>query len=339
VPSIVIDNFTSAAPWTMTDPGGIASAEVGLAIVPGGPTDTSTSLRVETTSASAGHRIERTVPAVDLTEFLELRLWVRSDRAADGSPDRPLRLRIQLGSAALAVGAPGNLWHRLVPVASAGTWELVRLALDDLDPLVASATDTVRITVEDHTVAGVDPAMTVWLHVLIATENRLVADATAALIGLIDGSLVLAAAVPARLAVPGGTEPAAPWIRVVLDDVAFSDARTTTTSTRTDVTENGFRLRRESIGYDLRYRIEAVTTEPGDLLTIVEHVVSTLAHRRTLQVNGADLPLDRLPSTERDRRGDVPVLRYVITARTDVTDTATYVPVSSVELGAEVALP
>ncbi len=341
VPSLVIDSFAAAAPWTAEDPVGAPSAEVTLIAVTDtfAPVGNASSLRIEVTPAGGGHRIERNVAPIDLTTFDELRWWVRADRIGDGSPSAPMRLRAELGSAALPIGSAMNTWHRLVPVTRSNTWELVRVALDDLDPQVAGAADTIRLTVIDHSADGIDAAVTVWLDELIACRPHLVADPTDALVGLLDGQLVLAAPVPAALSVPGSVEPASPWIRVAIDDVAFCDQRTVSTSAKSDFVDDGYRLRPESIAYDLRYRIEPATADPAEFVAIVDFVIATLAHRRTLLVGGLELALDRLPATKRDRRRRAPVLRYVVAARTERTDDRVFMPVAEIELLTDVATP
>lgn len=339
VSSLVIDSFAAAAPWTAADPVGAPSAEIALTAVADtfAPVGNASSLRVEVTSAGGGHRVERNVVPIDLTTFDELRWWVRADRISDGSPLAPMRLRIELGSAALPIGSAMNTWHRLVPVNRPNTWEFVSIALDDLDPQVAGAADTIRFTVVDHSAAGIDPAMTVWLDELIACRPQLVTDPTAALVDLLDGHLVLTGPVPAALFVPGGVEPAPPWIRVAIDDVAFCDRRTVSTSVKSDFVDAGYRLRSESIAYDLRYRIEPATADPAEYVAIVDFVIATLAHRRTLLVGGLELALDRLPTTKRDRRRRAPLLRYVVAARTERTDNRVFAPVAEIELLTDVA--
>lgn len=341
VPSLLIDTFASAAPWAAEDPLGAPSAAIALTAVTDvfAPVGASSSLRADVTSAAAGHRIGRGIGPLDLTDFSELRLWARSDQVADGSVSRPMRLRIEIGSVVLPIGNPANLWHRLVPIARPLTWEFLRVALDDLNPAVATAASAIRITVEDHTAIGIDPAMTVWFDELIACEPRLAADATAELLALLDAQFVLNAPVPARVFVPGAAEPAVPWIRVVMDDVAFCDRRTVASTMKVDFVDGGYRMRAESVAYDLRYRIEPVTADPADYVAIVDFIIDTLAHRRTLLVGGAECPLDRLPSTSRDRRGDAPVLRYVVAARTDISDVGSYTPVADVAVMTDVGAP
>lgn len=341
MPSLVIDSFASAAPWSAEDPGGAASAEITLTAVTdsNAPVGTANSMRIAVTAAGAGHRIERSFGPIDLTQFSELRWWTRCDSAADGGPSTPMRLRVELGSAAMPVAAVGNTWHRLVPVIRRDTWELIRVALDDLDPLVAAAANTIRFTVIDHTAIGLDSSMTAWLDELMACEPRLVADITDALIDVLDGTLVLAGPVPAELFVPGTAEPPAPWIKVVIDDVGFCDRRTIITGTKTNFVDTGFRIRSEAAAYDIRYRIEPVAVDADDYLQMVEFIVATLAHRRTLISNGVEHALERLPATRRDQRRDAPVLRYVAAAYTDIAADQVFVPVAELQLATEVAQP
>jgi hypothetical protein len=340
VPSVVIDSFANAGLWTAEDFLGAASIELTLTSVADivAPIGSPSSMRVEATSGAAGHRFERSFGPIDLTQFSELRWWTRSDHGSDGSPSAPIRLRVELGSAALPIGSPGT-WHRLVPVARPNFWELTRASLDDVHPLVAAAANEIRFTIADHTADGINPAMTVWLDELLACKPRLVADATDALIAELDGQLVLGGPVPAELFVPGAAAPSIPWIRIVIDDVGFSDRRTLVASTKTDFVDAGYRIESESIAYDIRYRIEPVTSSPAEYLEIIEFVIARLAHRRALLVNGVEHPLERLPATDCDRRGDAPVLRYVAAARTHVLDEQVVIPVSDLELMTEVARP
>ena len=112
---LVVDDLADLTPWAARTPTGAASAAITLARSPaarlGGP-----ALRIEAGPDATGHRIERALGPLDLSPFDDLELWVRGDRAADGSDGRPFYLELRLGSAALAVGASGNAWQRLIPV-------------------------------------------------------------------------------------------------------------------------------------------------------------------------------------------------------------------------------
>jgi hypothetical protein len=341
VPNVVVDSFANAGLWSAQDTAGAPSTALSLTTVTdmAAPIGSGDSMRVAASPSAGGHRFVRTLPALDISDFTELRWWVRSDRVADGSPSAPTRLRLELGSTALPIGSPGT-WHRLVPVTRPAAWELVRVSLDDLPPHVATGVEEIRFTVVDHTAAGIDPTAVVWLDELIACKPRLVSDVSIALVDELDGQLVLSGTpVPAALLVPGAVQPAAPYLKVVIDDVAFSDRRTLAGGGKVDVIDTGYRLQRESVAYDIQFRIAPVTISPEEYVALVELVLDRLAHRRGLVVNGVELPLDRLPATDHDRRGDVPVLRYNVATRAQPLGGQVVVPVSAIDLATEAALP
>lgn len=309
MPSTLIDDFDDHTLWSALQPGGLPSAEIVLA------TDVdvhgTASMRVDVSAAGDGHFITRSFGPMDITGLSELRLSYRTTRPSDGTPDRPFQLKMELGSAAMAIGAPGNSWHRYLPAFEADRWHFVRMALDDLDPLVAGAADTVQVTA-----LNIAASWTAWLDGLIASDPQLIADVDAALEELLDGQLVIGGPVPAHVHVPGAPEPVAPWLRIVHYDAAFSDLRTTSQRSRTDFTDTGYRLRPESVAYDLCYRIEPVTNDRAEHSQMIEFVLDVLGHRRSLLVNGAQLPLDRFQGSHADDvLGDVPALRYRVATR------------------------
>ena len=251
-------------------------------------------------AAATGHFLTRTIVPLNLSNLPELRFWFRATQPSDGSPDRPFRLRLQLGSAALPVGAVGNTWHRYLPVAQANGWQFVRVALDDLAPAVASAVNTLRFTCVNTTLAW-----TGWLDDLIAVRPEVIADVDAALLAQLNLVLNLGGTpVPAQVDLDGMADPTAPWIRIIHYEAAYSDLRTSTARPRTDFTDTGFRLRPEAVAYDLFYRIEAVADDRADQAAILEFVLDRLGHRRGLLVNGALLQLDRVPTPERLEEAD-----------------------------------
>jgi hypothetical protein len=340
MPSVVIDSFANTGLWSGQDPLGGPSSELTLTTVTdvAAPIGSPNSMRVAATPGASGHRVVRTLAPLDLTDFTELRWWVRSDRVADGSPTAPIRLRLELGSAALPIGSPGT-WRRLVPINRPRTWELVHVSLDDLPPQVVGGVEEIRFTVVDHSAAGIDPTVVLWVDELLACDPRLVSDVATALVAELDGKLIFGGTpVPAALLVPGAVQPAAPYLKVVVDDVAFSDRRTLAGGGKVDVVDTGYRVQGESVAYDVHFRIDPVTSSPTRYVAMVELVLDRLAHRRGLVVNGVELPLDRLPSTDHDRRGDVPVLRYTVAARTQVLDDEVVVPVSTLELATQAGL-
>jgi hypothetical protein len=335
LPSTLIDDFGDHTLWDALQPGPMPSPEIVLdddGAVHANLTNEA-SVRMEVSGAAAdGHFVERVLGSVDLTSFNELRMWCRATVGADGSPDSPFLLRMEMGSAAMPIGSPGNDWHRLLPFAERNGWTFVRLALDDLDPLVAGAANAVRLTCV-NTVAS----WTVWLDDLLACEPAMIADVNAALVGLLDGVLVIGAPVPSHVHVPGAAEPSAPWIRLIQYDAAYSDLRTTSQRSRTDFTDLGFRLGPESVAYDLHYRVEPVTSDPAEHAEMVEFILDVLGHRRTILVNGIRLPLERIDPIHRDAWSDLPVLRYRVSARQDRGSPQLVVPAQEIVLEADLA--
>lgn len=237
-----------------------------------------------------------------------------------------------MGSAAMPIGAPGNDWHRFIPFLERNRWAFVRLALDDLDPLVAGAANTLRFTCVNAVASW-----TAWLDDLLACDPAMILDVNAALEGLLDGILVIGGPVPSQVHVPGAPEPAAPWIRLIHYDAAYSDLRTTCQRSRTDFTDSGFRLGPESVAYDLHYRVEPVTTDPAEHAEMTEFILDVLGHRRTLLVNGVHLPLERIDPIHRDARSDLPVLRYRVSARQDRGTPRLVVPAAEIILETDLA--
>src|SRR4051812_6401843 len=179
MPSLTIDSMNNAALWTALAPDGVTpSTELSLTVVNAPPRANAdaTTARVSATATSLNHTLRRTFTAVDLTSFDELRLWVYSNRPADGAPSRPLFLELRLASAALPFSAPGNTWRRLLPVSQAGVWEPLRFSIANLPAAIRSAVTDVQfrsvldgasfqcyiddlIAVLDHMIADVDAAL------------------------------------------------------------------------------------------------------------------------------------------------------------------------------------
>ncbi|MEM7305799.1 MAG: hypothetical protein AAF682_03980 [Planctomycetota bacterium] len=329
MPAVVLDDFTDSTLWSSSNPAQLALVDdTGVHAGFG-----DASVRVEASATAGGEFFERTVAAVDLSALGELRLWYRSSVVADGSTQAPFQLQLELGSAALPVGAPGNDWLRYLPAFQGDRFEFVRLALDDLDPQVATALDTLRFTVVPP--AGDGVSWTAWLDGLLACRPQLVVDVNAALVAALHNNLTLGAPVPAQVHAPGAAEPTAPWLRLVHYDALFSDPRTTAQRTRTDFTETGYRLSPESVAYDLDYRIEPVTADPLEHAEMVEFVLNTLGPRGTLPVLGTELPVERLGSHKSDAKGDSALLRYRVRARQDRGLPVPVTPVGEVALETE----
>lgn len=311
MPTALIDDFSDETLWQALTPANLPSIEIVLAT--DGPSPAlpagGLSMRVELSAAAGGDRIERGFPALDLSDFAELRFWVRASQLANGSPVLPFRLSMRLGSAALAIGAPGNDWLRHTPVDSVANWSLVRVALDDLAPAVRSAASRISFEAVASPAAG---PVTVWLDDLRAAAPRMTADAHAALIAALDGGLLLSGSpVPAAIEAPGAPVVAPPWIRLVNYDATLAERRGAQARRRADYTEDGHRIWPDPEPWDLFYRIDFVTANPGEQAAMLDFTLQTLGARRPLDVGGLGYSLERVPNIlPDDANAASPLLRY-----------------------------
>jgi hypothetical protein len=236
---LAVDDLGDLTPWKARTPGGAASNAIAVAAGTG-PRPAEPAMRIEASSDAQGHFVERTLAAVDLSAFADLELWVLSDRPADSSDARPPFLELRLGSAQLAIGAGPNAWHRLIPVPTAGTWEFVPLALDDLPAPVRSALTAIRFTCVD---AKQPFALT--LGTIRAVTQQLLSDADAALLDRVDGKLELNNA-PVTAVVEPEPDPGTPFFRLRNYGVRPAPERSPSAGTRTDYTEPAFRSDRRA---------------------------------------------------------------------------------------------
>lgn len=328
----VIDDFSDTTLWSALQPNNTPSSELILA------NDTAhyrylpdaTSLRLHASATATGHFISRSVGSLDLSDFTEIRFWFRTTSESNGGVEQPFRLRLQLGSAALPIGSPGNTWHRYLAAPQRLAWQFVRLATNDLDPQVADAVTELRLTC-----VNAMPAWTAWLDDFIACRPDMIADVSAAFAGLLHQQLIIGTPVPALVHIPGMPEPTAPWFRIVLHDVSYSGERTTGPHARTDFVDVGYRVRQRPIAYDLHYTIEAVASDLTAQATMLEFLIDTLGHQRTLLVNGAQLPLDRVKALPEDVAATAPLLRYRAATTREPGPAAVVTPVTEAVLAGD----
>lgn len=274
-----MDDLGDLTPWRARTPGGAASSAI--AIERGSVTRLgSPTLKIEATTAAQGHRVERTLPAVDLRPFSDLELSVQSDRVADGSDARPFYLELRLGSAALAIGAQANTWHRLIPIAAANVWQAVPLALDDLADAVRGALTQLRFTVLDAATS-----FTLHLDRIPALGDELLADVDEALLDRLDGRLVLGGTPVPALVEPAQT-PNSPFFRLRNYGLRPAPERSPSGGMRTDYTEQGFSIRPPSLPVDVLYAIDAVADDRADAARLLEFAFTGLAASSTLEVAG-----------------------------------------------------
>jgi hypothetical protein len=334
VPTTPIDDFSNIAAWQALTPGNAASAEIALAAETGSPALPAGGavLRADFSANSDDHRIERGFAPVDLGERTELRFWARTSAPATGEPLSPFRLRVRLGSAALPIGAGGNLWVRQVPAPAQGRWGLVRLALDDLPPAVRSAVNAIEIRSVAVPAGGAHALRLADLH---AARPEMAVDANDALVAALHEVLSLnGAPVKAAIIAPGASTMSAPFIRIVPYDAAFAPARAGQARRRGDFTLDEYRIWPEPEPWDLFYRIEPVTSDAGEQAALLDFVVVTLGSRGLLPIGGIGHVIDRVANVQPDdAAAPAPLLRYRIGAWRDKAGGAASVrPVGAVRL-------
>ena len=309
----VLDAMIDVDAWRVRAPGGGASDQLRLRHAPERSDVGSGGLLLTATARATGHFAERRLePAADLSAFDDLQAWVRSDRRADGSPERPFFLEVRLGSPSLPVGAPENPWHRLIPIAASGTRQAVVLSISDLPDAVRRATSILRITCID---AGA--GFECHLQAVAALREAMLADVDAALVARLGGHVRVAGTpVPAVLTVPDATPPDPPFVRITNVEVHPAPAREPQAPSRTDHVTDGFALRPPPATYDLFYEIAAVAAERAAEAALLEHVLAELGTRGRLAVNGRSLPVEfePLPTLDASERPERVLLRFRVEA-------------------------
>ncbi len=304
MPHLPIDAFDNPGAWTALDPDGAPSGQLSLAA------DSQTvrfgvdgvSGLLSATASAAQHRLRRTLPApLDLRPYDELRLWVQGDLPADGSGQRPFLLQLRLGSAALPPGDGANTWARFLPLSTPGSWELLRLSLQDLAGDVRSATTTLEIRCVASPVA-----FTVHLDDLIAVRAELVADADAGLLDRLHNRFRLGGAdVPAFVANPDTPEPALPHIRITPYGLRRAVHGQNGVERRADYVNGGHALLPPAVGYELYYEIEGRAATHADTARLFDFVLRTLAPWSHLLINDVQHRIEMLdfPLHESDGPG------------------------------------
>jgi hypothetical protein len=280
----IVDDLADPGAWTPRAADGSPSTVVSVGRGPDqrltGPT-----LRIAAGAGAAGHRVDRTLAApVDLSAFDDLELWLRSDRAADGSDAQPFFLELRLGSAASPVGAAGNAWHRLLPVGPG--WQCVPLALDDLAPAVRGALTQIRLTCLD----GAAP-FALDLDRLVAVRPELLGDADAGLVARLGGRVEIQHA-PVLAVVAPAAPPPEPYLLITSYAARPAPERSPSPGYRTDYTATGFSIRPPSVPFDLLYAVDAVAGARADVATLLEFVYGELTPVSVLDVAGRPLTIE-----------------------------------------------
>lgn len=298
MPVLPLDAFTQLAGWqALEDDGVTPSAALAISedLLSDTPSGDSRSISLAYGALAHAHIARRPLPAVDLTDFDELRLVLRSDRASATG----FYLELRLGSAALPIGAPGNAWHRRLPIAKADAWEVVRVSLADLPDAVRGAVDVAQLHCID---AGQGFALDV--DEALAVRPGMLVDLEDALLLRLDQQASLAGnPVPAERVVAGGTWPTTmPCIAIVPLDVRHLPERSVGTAQHCDFVDGGYRVRPAPAAYEALYAIEAVADDREDQAALMDFLLRTIVPRGALRVAAHPWSIEMLdpPASEQD---------------------------------------
>lgn len=294
---LVLDSMADAAPWAAVEPDGATrSAAIACAvdISVHHLGDDRSSLRIVGTTGADRHRLLRTIPAVDLRHFDELRLAIRGDRSAGGRDGQPFFLELRLGSAAAPPDAPSNPWHRLLPVAG-DAWTLARLALSDLPDVARGAIERIQLRCVDA-----QAGFRVLIDDLAAVRHEPSVDVDAALIRRLHNRVTLnGQPVPAQVHVAGAALPSSrPLILVHPYAARLAEQRRVGGESEGDYRADGYSLRPAAFPWDLYYAVEALAADRGGQAALIDFVLGALPPRGTLPVCGFALPCDNVAPGE-----------------------------------------
>ncbi len=271
----------------VTPSGAISIAQDAATATPSGDTR---SVRIDFVPGARTHIARCALAAQALSSFDELRLSLSSDRSSAAG----FFVELRIGSAALAIGAPGNTWHRRVPLTGGGTWDLVRLSLDDLPAAVRGAASVFELHCLDDTRGA-----RVLLDEALAVRPRLLADTEQALLGRLHQQFALnGTPVPASLATAGGALPAPrPSIAILPWWVRLAQERGTGQALRGDHSDAGYRLRPAPLAYELGFAVEVLADPRADQSAIADFVLTRLPAQGTLRVGGMALGVEQVTAT------------------------------------------
>ena len=293
---VLLDGMDEAPAWSALGPDGVTpSTAIQLT---NDPTDSrygadSTSGRLTASTGALNHRLQRTIPATNLSNLDEIRLWFKSNRRSDGSDSYPFYLQFRLASDAMKFDHPANQWARYFPVSQTRDWEMIRFTLGDLPAGVRTALTSMQLRITN---AGASLAC--HLDTVLAVREQALADVEAALVARLDQKVsVNGTGVPALVFDPDDdAAPALPHIRITPADIQWAGERTMVAPARGDYTDHGFQLRPPPTGLTLLYDVDVYAAGRAIKSRIFEFILSALAPRTELIVNGAPLTLELIPT-------------------------------------------
>jgi hypothetical protein len=343
MPSLIIDSMSAAAPWSAFAPDGFTpSAEISLAVdsLRPRPNADPSAGHITATANSLSHTLRRNVGPLDLTNFDELRLWIYSNRPADGTPARPFFLELRFASGALSFGNPANTWQRFLPVSQARVWEPLRLGLGDLPAGIRSGVTQIQLR---SVLAG--SSFDCYLDDILAVLDRMIGDVDIALLAQLDKTLVLAGAAVTAVLHPanGPLKQARPYFEITNYDVVYCRERTDSVRLRGDFKDTGYTLRQGSNAFELYYQVTAVADDRDTQAQMLEFALRTLPVRGELVVNGFGIPMESIEVYAFDRLGgsrtDAVPLFYRVSTRQAVGPSEPASPVKAVILDGDLQPP
>lgn len=293
MPHLLVEPMNQASQWSALAPDGVTPSttlSLGDDATVGRFGADGTSGRISGKQGALHHTLRRSLPALDMSDYDELRFWLRSDRVANGSPSHPFFLEMRVGSAALPPDHADNGWVRNLPVFQAEQWELVRLSLRDLPAAIRSSVSLLQLRC-----VQVSQPFTCHLDDLLAVREAMLADVDEALLARlheqvsVDGTPVVA-----HLAHPGVTEPDAPFIRVRPTGLRLARERRQGGTQRSDFKGNGFALLPDVVGYDLFYDVTVQTASRAEEVQLLEFLLDNFSPRSYLLVHGGPLPIEHV---------------------------------------------
>jgi hypothetical protein len=312
--AITVDAFdttwTTAAGglWTISATAGAAAPELG-----------GLGMRIDAAAGAAGDPppfAERHfAPALNLSGVDELRLWLRSSRIADGTPQRPFYLALEAATDPPAAGPP---WHRLLPVQAPRTWEQHRLWLGDMPAALRQSVGFLRLRSLDVT-----HAFRADVDALLAVRPQALADVDAALLDRLDGVYVVplvaggTATVAAVVGGPSAGAVSAPHLVLTPWSVRALGRSGTSGDLVDNYVESGACVRPAPFSVQLEYRIDAVVDTREQRTTMLEGILADFMLRRLAVAGDALVPIPFEPAAEElaavAAAGETPLFYRVVT--------------------------
>jgi hypothetical protein len=285
-------------------PSSAVSAVAESSLVRYGPDGKSVRLQGDTTGL--GHLLRWALPATDLGDYDEVRLYVRGDRVADGGVGKPFYLELHLGSNALPTSSSTNTWRRYLPVSQPNSWELVRYSLVDLPAQVRSGLTTVELRFVDASAP-----FSIVVDDLSAVHEEMISDVESALIDRLSDKLVISGKqVPALLATGDGrlpttgdaTNPPDTYLAVTCYQIQTWDLRQNAQRSRRDyMPGGGYSVAPATQHWALWYRIDAVAPDRTVESRLLDFVLGTFSSSAELIVDSYPLQITFLPVSPVER--------------------------------------